>query len=46
MRRVILLGALLLSALSVVGVGGQQGHMNIEVDQVRDNLFDQLVAVQ
>lgn len=40
MRRVIVLGALLLvGALSVVGVTGQQGQMNIEVDQVRDNLF-------
>ena len=40
MRRVIVLGALLLAgALSVVSVAGQQGQMNIEVDQVRDNLF-------
>ncbi len=40
MRRVIVLGALLLAgALSVVGVAGQQGQINIEVDQVRDNLF-------
>ena len=40
MRRVIVLGALLLvGALSVVSVAGQQGQMDIEVDQVRDNLF-------
>ena len=40
MRRVMVLGALLLAgALSVAGVTGQQGHMNIEVDRLEDNLF-------
>ena len=40
MRRMIVLGALLLAgALSVVGVAGQQGQMNIEVDRLEDNLF-------
>ena len=40
MRRVMVLGALLLAgALSVVGVVGQQGEMNVEVDRLEDNLF-------
>ena len=40
MRRVMVLGALLLAgALSVVGVAGQQGEMNIEVEQLEDNLY-------
>ncbi len=40
MRRMVVLGALVLvSALAVVGVGGQQGQMNIEVDRLEDNLF-------
>jgi len=40
MRRVMVLGALLLAgALSVVGVAGQQDGMNIEVEQLKDNLF-------
>ena len=40
MRRVMVLGALLLAGtLSVVGVVGQQGEMNAEVDRLEDNLF-------
>ena len=40
MRRVMALGALLLAgALSVVGVAGRQGQINIEVEQLEDNLF-------
>ncbi|HIM51988.1 MAG TPA: MBL fold metallo-hydrolase [Acidobacteria bacterium] len=40
MRRVVMLGALVLvGALSVIGVAGQQGQMNLEVDRLEDNLF-------
>ena len=40
MRRVQVLGALvLLGALSVIGVAGQQGEMNVEVERLEDNLF-------
>ncbi len=40
MRRVVVLGVLVLvGALSVVGVAGQQGQMNLEVDRLEDNLF-------
>ena len=40
MRRVMAFGALLLAgALSVASVAGQQGQMNIEVEQLEDNLF-------
>ena len=40
MRRVMVLGVLLLAgALSIVGVTGQQGQMNVEVERLEDNLF-------
>ena len=35
-----MLGALvMLGALSVVGLAGQQGEMNVEVERLEDNLF-------
>ena len=40
MRRGVMLGALILvGALSVIGVAGQQGQMNLEVERLEDNLF-------
>ena len=40
MRRVAILGALLLvGGLSLVGAGGQQGQMVLEVDRLEDNLY-------
>ena len=39
MRRVVMLGALVLvGVVSVIGVAGQQGQMNLEVDRLEDNL--------
>ena len=40
MRRVIILGTLLLAGgFSIVGVAGQPGDMDIEVERLEDNLF-------
>ena len=40
MRRVVMLGALVLvGALSVVGVVGQQGQMMVETEKLEDNLY-------
>ena len=40
MRRVVILGALVLvGALSVVGVVGQQGQMMVETEKLEDNLY-------
>ncbi len=40
MRRVLVLGALVLvAAVSVVGLAGQQGEMTVEVERLEDNLF-------
>ena len=40
MRRVVMLGAVILvGAVSISGLAGQQGQMNLEVDRLEDNLY-------
>jgi cyclase len=40
MRRIVMLGAVILvGAVSISGLAGQQGQMNLEVDRLEDNLY-------